>query len=137
MPKKKDIINQKFGKLTVLEETQNRASNGSILWKCECECGNIIFSTGSVLKSGRRVSCGKCPRYENLIGQKFNLLTVIADTHTKTNNKEVWDFVNSIVPFNRYTNCPLANYKGELYNLPFNMNTFHQKCGSASANAVT
>lgn len=41
-----------------------------------------------------------------------------------TSNKEVWDFVNAIVPFNRYTNCPVANYKGELYNLPFNMNTF-------------
>ena len=43
-----------------------------------------------------------------------------------TNNKEVWDFVNSIVAFNRYTNCPVANYKGELYNLPFNMNTFNR-----------
>lgn len=46
-----------------------------------------------------------------------------------TNNKEVWDFVNSFVEFNRYTNCPVANYKGELYNLPFNMNTFHQMWG--------
>ena len=46
-----------------------------------------------------------------------------------TNNKEVWDFVNSIVEFNRYTNCPVANYKGKLYNLPFNMNTFHQMWG--------
>lgn len=43
-----------------------------------------------------------------------------------TSNKEVWDFVNSLVPFNRYTNCPIANYHGELYNLPFNMNTFCQ-----------
>lgn len=43
-----------------------------------------------------------------------------------TSNKEVWDFVNSLVPFNRYTNCPVANYHGELYNLPFNMNTFCQ-----------
>lgn len=43
-----------------------------------------------------------------------------------TNNKEVWDFVNRFVPFNRYTNCPVANYHGELYNLPFNMNTFSQ-----------
>lgn len=43
-----------------------------------------------------------------------------------TSNKEVWDFVNSLVPFNRYTNCPVANYHGELYNLPFNMNTFSQ-----------
>lgn len=43
-----------------------------------------------------------------------------------TNDKEIWDFVNSFVEFNRYTNSPLANYKGELYNLPFNMNTFYQ-----------
>lgn len=43
-----------------------------------------------------------------------------------TSNKEVWDFANSIVEFNRYTNCPVANYKGELYNLPFNMNTFNK-----------
>ena len=46
-----------------------------------------------------------------------------------TSNKEVWDFVNSLVPFNRYTNSPVANYKGELYNLPFNMNTFAQMWG--------
>ena len=43
-----------------------------------------------------------------------------------TSNKDVWDFVNSLVPFNRYTNCPVANFHGELYNLPFNMNTFCQ-----------
>ena len=43
-----------------------------------------------------------------------------------TSNERVWNFVNSIVPFNRYTNCPVANYKGKLYNLPFNMNTFYQ-----------
>ena len=43
-----------------------------------------------------------------------------------TSNKEVWDFVNSITEFNRYTNSPIANYKGRLYNLPFNMNTFYQ-----------
>ena len=46
-----------------------------------------------------------------------------------TNNKKVWDFVNSLVEFNRYTNCPVANYKGELYNLPFNMNTFNKLWG--------
>ena len=46
-----------------------------------------------------------------------------------TNNKEVWNFVNSIVEFNRYTNCPVANYKGRLFNLPFNMNTFYQIWG--------
>lgn len=46
-----------------------------------------------------------------------------------TSNKKVWDFVNSIVPFNRYTNSPVAYYKGKLYNLPFNMNTFYQMWG--------
>lgn len=49
-----------------------------------------------------------------------------------TSNKEVWDFVNAIVPFNRYTNSPIANYKGEYYNLPFNMNTFKQMWGVIS-----
>lgn len=46
-----------------------------------------------------------------------------------TSNKIVWDFVNSIVEFNRYTNCPVANYKGRLFNLPFNMSTFYQMWG--------
>ena len=46
-----------------------------------------------------------------------------------TSNKNVWDFVNSIVEFNRYTNCPVANYKARLFNLPFNMNTFYQMWG--------
>ena len=46
-----------------------------------------------------------------------------------TSNKKAWDFVNSIVEFNRYTNSPVANYKGKLYNLPFNMNTFYQMWG--------
>ena len=46
-----------------------------------------------------------------------------------TSNKKVWDFVNSFVEFNRYTNSPVANYKGKLYNLPFNMNTFYQMWG--------
>ena len=41
-----------------------------------------------------------------------------------TDNKEVWEYVYSFAEFNRYTNCPVANYKGQFYNLPFNMNTF-------------
>lgn len=46
-----------------------------------------------------------------------------------TSNKRIWDFVNSVVEFNRYTNSPVANFKGWLYNLPFNMNTFYQMWG--------
>ena len=56
-----------------------------------------------------------------------------------TDDREVWNFVNSLVEFNRYTNSPVANYKGKLYNLPFNMNTFYQMWGvttPAEAHAV-
>lgn len=54
-----------------------------------------------------------------------------------TNNKEIWNFVNSIVAFNRYTNCPIANYKGKLFNLPFNMNTFYQMWGVTTPNQAS
>ncbi|MGL5098497.1 MAG: UDP-galactopyranose mutase [Fusobacteriaceae bacterium] len=47
-----------------------------------------------------------------------------------TSNKKVWNYVNSFVEFNRYTNSPIANYKGEIYNLPFNMNTFNKLWGA-------
>ena len=43
-----------------------------------------------------------------------------------TYDKEIWDYVNQFAEFNRYTNSPVANYKGEIYNLPFNMNTFNK-----------
>ena len=46
-----------------------------------------------------------------------------------TSNREVWDFVNSLAEFNRYTNSPVANFKGEMYNMPFNMNTFSRMWG--------
>ncbi len=46
-----------------------------------------------------------------------------------TNSREVWDFVNRFAEFNRFTNSPVANYKGQLYSLPFNMYTFHQMWG--------
>ena len=49
-----------------------------------------------------------------------------------TSNKEVWQFVNSLAEFNRYTNSPVANYKGEMYNMPFNMNTFSKMWGIAT-----
>ncbi|MED4322568.1 MULTISPECIES: UDP-galactopyranose mutase [Heyndrickxia] len=46
-----------------------------------------------------------------------------------TNNKKIWDYVNQFAEFNRYTNSPIANYKGEIYNMPFNMNTFNKLWG--------
>ncbi|BCX31020.1 UDP-galactopyranose mutase [Latilactobacillus curvatus] len=49
-----------------------------------------------------------------------------------TSNKEIWEYINQFVEFNRYTNSPVANYKGEIYNLPFNMNTFNKLWGVAT-----
>ena len=46
-----------------------------------------------------------------------------------TSNKEIWNYINQFAEFNRYTNSPMANYKGQMYNLPFNMNTFHEMWG--------
>ena len=46
-----------------------------------------------------------------------------------TSNKKVWEFVNGLAEFNRYTNSPVANFKGEMYNMPFNMNTFSRMWG--------
>lgn len=51
-----------------------------------------------------------------------------------TDNRKVWEYVNSLVEFNRYTNSPLANFEGKLYNLPFNMNTFYQLWGVHTPN---
>lgn len=53
-----------------------------------------------------------------------------------TSNKQVWDFVNSIVEFNRFTESPVAFYKGKAYNLPFNMNTFNQMWGTITPQAA-
>ena len=53
-----------------------------------------------------------------------------------TSNKQVWDFVNSIVEFNRFTESPVAFYKGKAYNLPFNMNTFYQMWGTITPQAA-
>ncbi|WP_206612219.1 UDP-galactopyranose mutase [Sporolactobacillus terrae] len=53
-----------------------------------------------------------------------------------TNNKEIWDYVNQFAEFNRYTNSPIANYKSEIYNLPFNMNTFNKLWGVVTPEAA-
>ncbi len=55
---KKDLTGQRFGKLLVLEETNKRADGGSIVWKCKCDCGNIVEVSSKRLKFGINVSCG-------------------------------------------------------------------------------
>lgn len=64
-----------------------------------------------------------CERVENINVHKYGAHIF------HTSDRRVWDFVNSLCEFNRYTNCPVANYKGEMYNMPFNMNTFSKMWG--------
>lgn len=87
-----DITNQKFGRLTVLYDTGIR-KNRQVLWHCKCDCGNECDILGSSLRSGHTTSCG-CKWYEskaeNLIGQKFNQLTVIGREGSNKSRHALW-----------------------------------------------
>lgn len=87
MPAKKDLTNQKFNLLTVIKESNQRTANGSVLWECQCDCGNITYASSADLKSGHKKSCGCFQRkqaqklgHNNLIdltGQRFGNLIVL------------------------------------------------------------
>lgn len=87
-------------------------------------CANELKKTGNkILVIDRRPHVGGNIYTEDIDGIQVHKY----GAHIfHTNDKEVWDYVNNLVEFNRFTNSPLANYKGELFNLPFNMNTFYQ-----------
>ena len=88
MGRKIDLTGQTFGKLTVLEEAQERNKSGSVCWICRCECGNIVVVSGDNLRRNHTKSCG-CQKKESaqarvvdLTGQRFGKLVV----NRKTNN---------------------------------------------------
>lgn len=83
-----DITGNRYGKLVVLEATNERYSNGSVKWKCQCDCGNIYYTCSSDLKRGRK-SCGCETRLIDLKGQKFGRLTVIERAKDKK-GKTYW-----------------------------------------------
>ena len=76
-----DMIGQKFGMLTVIERTSEKSRNGSIVWRCKCDCGNECIRSTSILHKKEMHSCGcynKTTRLdESIIGQKFGKLTVL------------------------------------------------------------
>lgn len=95
MGAKLKLTGQRFGFLTVLEETQER-KRGLVVWKCQCDCGKIVKVTGTDLKTGNTKSCG-CKKYDGLInynlknseeakipiGTKFGYLEVLKDLGIK------------------------------------------------------
>ena len=94
MPAKINLINETFGKLKVLEETQQR-KNKSVVWKCQCDCGNIVYYSTKELRSDGIIQCPQCGHNRqpktgltlDIIGQKFHHLTVLEKTNKKQSGK--------------------------------------------------
>lgn len=101
---KMDLVGQKFNKLTVLEKT-NQRTNGKIVWKCQCDCGNIHYVHTSNLKNGSVKSCGKCFQYmtlkvqypkrsishsEDIVGKTFGCQKVLQDSGQKKNTYKLY-----------------------------------------------
>lgn len=65
----KKLLGKKFGHLTVVEMTEKRADNGSVIWKCQCDCGNVIYVRSGNLLRGKTRSCGcnKISKYEEMV----------------------------------------------------------------------
>lgn len=89
------ILGQKFGRLTVIKDSRKRAPNGSVLWECKCDCGNITYKDSSNLKRGHAVSCG-CFKQEfieslkiDVIGKKFGFLTVVSEVFDNTKKRRM------------------------------------------------
>jgi hypothetical protein len=81
MSKATDLTGRRFGRLTVIEKTERKDKRGVRMWRCICDCGNEVFSTVSILNSGRKLSCG-CIREEQALkpGERFGMLTLLYNT---------------------------------------------------------
>lgn len=90
MPKALNLLNEKFGRLTVIEKAENYKNRTA--WICQCECGKIITVTTKNLRNGSVRSCG-CLKRKSLIGQKFGQLTVIKATDERRHGSVVWECI--------------------------------------------
>jgi len=90
----KDITGQHFGRLIALSPTEER-KDGSVVWKCQCECGNIYYQSASNLVRGFSKHCGckkrkvQNPEFRDLTGQRFNRLTALYPTEKRTGSGSV------------------------------------------------
>lgn len=91
MPAKLDLTGQKYGKLTVLRESEKRIRN-RVTWECQCDCGNpeLVLVLTQNLRSGNTQSCG-CLKRKNIAGQKFGRLTAIRATQERRHGSIVWE----------------------------------------------
>ena len=98
MGKALDLTNQRFGRLIAIQPTKERRNN-SIIWKCQCDCGKICYTSASNLRTGGTKSCGclkqekdKQPKWNviNLIGKKFGHLTVISRQGSDKRGEALW-----------------------------------------------
>lgn len=76
----RDLTGMRFGKLTVLGRSENKAGDGNPLWRCQCDCGNVTETTRRRLITGgvRSCGCGRRPPLKDLIGRRFGMLTVVS-----------------------------------------------------------
>lgn len=85
----KKIIGQRFGKLTVIEDTKRRVGSGEVVWRCKCDCGNITEISSGNLK--KRTCCKDCnSNFEDYSNQKFGNLTVLSFSHIDKYNRRMW-----------------------------------------------
>lgn len=95
---KKDLTNQRFGRLIVLGDVGNRTANGKVLWHCLCDCGTITFVRGDHLKSGKVQSCGclnddeKRSRFKDLTGTETENFKIIDRAYSK-NQRVYWNCI--------------------------------------------
>ena len=85
-----NLIGQKFGKLTVVQKTDNKTSNGCVIWECQCDCGNICERSTRSLKPDKNCSCG-CLTSFDLIGQRFNKLVVVKKAGKTPHGSVLWE----------------------------------------------
>jgi len=88
----KDLVGQRFGRLIVLEPTDERKNN-RIIWKCRCDCGNIVFVNARRLVPGCDISCG-CHKWDkqnpDLTGRRFGELVALEPTDERESGNVVW-----------------------------------------------
>ena len=122
MPAKINLLGQTFGKLKVIEETKERKNN-SVVWKCQCECGNIVYYSTKELRSDGIIQCHNCGRNRlpnnnliaDIIGKKFNHLTVLEKTDKRAGGKILYkcqcDCVNNTITYVTRTDLQSGHIK--------------------------